>query len=371
VNSTEETIARLKATIADLQSAMAAMRGNIGTLQETIRDLQVSRGMIPSDRLPTRPVEPSRVSNSSVPPPPPPPKLNLPTPPVFIPAPPPEEQYKETLKAIESGDEKAKTKLACYKLSGFGGCDVNVDEAITLLKKRVEEKDTDAMWILGLCYEFGKGCKQDLQEAVSLYKQSSDGGNEKGRLIYMNDIGGRGTGVMIMRGSKPEFVREILVVAPWRELNLRTNRIDDVGAGTVSEFLKYNTTLTKLNLGDNKIGDDGAGLLSEVLIKNSTVTELNLEENNVKHLGKMLGDLLKVNTTLKILNLRNNHIGREGGISLCDSLKKNSTLTTLNLTKIEMNYSYKALLQKKIMIITSILKPSNMFITPIILDIVQ
>ena len=51
----------------------------------------------------------------------------------------PEEQYKETVKAVEGGDNKAKTKLAYYKLSGYGGCDIDVDEAVALLKERVED----------------------------------------------------------------------------------------------------------------------------------------------------------------------------------------------------------------------------------------
>ena len=62
-----------------------------------------------------------------------------------------EKQYKDTVKAVESGDNKAKTKLAWYKLSGCGGCEIDVDDAVALLEERVKDKDTDAMWMLGLC----------------------------------------------------------------------------------------------------------------------------------------------------------------------------------------------------------------------------
>ena len=94
------------------------------------------------------------------------------------------------------GDNKAKTKLAYYKLSGYGGCDIDVDEAVALLKKRVEDKDTEAMWLLGLCYEYGMGCEQDLKEAESLYKQSRDGGNEVGLFFVNTGKDKRGTGVI-------------------------------------------------------------------------------------------------------------------------------------------------------------------------------
>ena len=95
----------------------------------------------------------------------------------------PETEYKEIVKAVESGDNKAKTKLAYYILSGYGGCDIDVDEAVVLLKERVGDEDTEAMWLLGLCYEYGMGCEQDLKEAESLYKQSYDGGNEVGEFF--------------------------------------------------------------------------------------------------------------------------------------------------------------------------------------------
>ena len=108
----------------------------------------------------------------------------------------PEAQHKETVKAVEGGDNKAKTKLAYYKLSGYGGCDIDVDEAVALLKERVKDKDTEAMWLLGLCYEYGMGCKQDLKEAESLYKQSKDGGNEIGEFFVENGKDRRGTGEM-------------------------------------------------------------------------------------------------------------------------------------------------------------------------------
>ena len=58
-----------------------------------------------------------------------------------------------------------KTKQAWLMLSGLGGVDVDEDSAVALLKERVKEGDTDAMWILGICYEFGIGIEQDIEQA--------------------------------------------------------------------------------------------------------------------------------------------------------------------------------------------------------------
>ena len=113
----------------------------------------------------------------------------------------PEEQYKEIIQAVKSGDNKAKTKLAYYKLSGYGGCEIDADEAVVLLVERVKDKDTEAMWLLGLCHEYGMGCEQDLNEAESLYKQSNDDGNEIGKFFVENGKDRRGTGVMDVEGG--------------------------------------------------------------------------------------------------------------------------------------------------------------------------
>ena len=107
-----------------------------------------------------------------------------------------EVEYEEALRAVERGDSKAKTKLARYKLSGCGGAEVDEDGAAALLKERAGDKDSDAMWMLGLCYEYGMGCEQDVEEAVKLYKRSSDGGNVIGVFLFENGKDDRGSGVM-------------------------------------------------------------------------------------------------------------------------------------------------------------------------------
>ena len=87
-------------------------------------------------------------------------------------------KYSEVLKEVERGDNSAKTKLAWSKLSGVGGAEVDKDGAVALLEERVKDRDSDAMWMLGVCYEYGRGIEQDIERAELLYKQSSESGNE-------------------------------------------------------------------------------------------------------------------------------------------------------------------------------------------------
>ena len=91
-----------------------------------------------------------------------------------------------------------KTKQAWLMLSGLGGVDVDEDGAVALLKERVEYGDIDAMWMLGICYEYGIGIEQDIEQADKLYQQSGDGGNEIGKFFVSHKGCGRGRGYMGM-----------------------------------------------------------------------------------------------------------------------------------------------------------------------------
>ena len=99
---------------------------------------------------------------------------------------------------VERGDEKSKTKLAWLKLSGCGGAKVDEDGAIDLLEERVKDKDSDAMWMLGVCYEYGIGIEQDVERAEMLYKQSRESGNKIGVIYQSQKKYERGSGKMKM-----------------------------------------------------------------------------------------------------------------------------------------------------------------------------
>ena len=105
-------------------------------------------------------------------------------------------EYQDTLQAVERGDNAAKTRLAWYLLSGYCSAEVDADKAVAMLEERVKEDDAEAMWMLGLCCEYGNGTEQDIKRAISLYKQSSDKGNGIGRYLAAKRGGGRGNGVL-------------------------------------------------------------------------------------------------------------------------------------------------------------------------------
>ena len=82
-----------------------------------------------------------------------------------------------------------------------------------------------------------------------------------------------------------------------------------------------------------KSSDSGASALSDSLKSNSTLTTLNLDKNEIGDEGACaLSDSLKSNSTLTTLELSENSIGPQGASLLSDYLKSNSTLTSLDLS---------------------------------------
>ena len=114
-----------------------------------------------------------------------------------------EEEYKQILSAVEKGDDKsAKTKLAWFMLSGLGGATIEVEKAVKILEERVAAGDGEAMWMLGICKDYGRGIEKDVEGAEELYTQSSESGNEIGKILVKKgkEWGcGRGSGKMRMR----------------------------------------------------------------------------------------------------------------------------------------------------------------------------
>ena len=108
------------------------------------------------------------------------------------------EEYKQVVEAVKEGNKEAKTKLAWFLLSGYGGVQIDEDRAFDILKERVaKDEDAEAMWMMGLCYEYGMGCETSDEEAETLYKRCCDDRNVIGKFFEENGEGNeRGSGVM-------------------------------------------------------------------------------------------------------------------------------------------------------------------------------
>ncbi|KAF0701209.1 Aste57867_8283 [Aphanomyces stellatus] len=117
------------------------------------------------------------------------------------------------------------------------------------------------------------------------------------------------------------------------ELNFSHNRVG------VKGYMKLNAVLDNaalhlkvLNLSNNNLGDQSVSALVRALLKRCTLTTLDLSHNKVFHSATILGELLRVKSSLTRLDLSWNQIRGEPACQLVQSMVENNTLVDLVLS---------------------------------------
>ena len=127
------------------------------------------------------------------------------------------------------------------------------------------------------------------------------------------------------------------------ELILIYDDIDDLGVIALSDALKVNKSLKFLNLERNKFGDSGVIALSEALKVNESLYHLRLGFNGFGVPGAIaLSDALKVNKSLKFLTLKSfgSNVDMDDKLkALSEGLKVNKSLIYLDLDNCKMSIS--------------------------------
>ncbi|CAO2587001.1 Leucine-rich repeat-containing protein 74A [Lemmus lemmus] len=134
-----------------------------------------------------------------------------------------------------------------------------------------------------------------------------------------------------------------------QELNMSDNDLGLEGARIISDFLQENnSSLWKLKLSGNNFKEESAALLCQALSSNYRIRSLNLSHNQFsdvggEHLGQMLGmwkgwggalvlgDVLKLNSSLVYIDVSRNGITNEGASRISKGLEYNETLQVLKL----------------------------------------
>ena len=73
-----------------------------------------------------------------------------------------------------------------------------------LLEEKVKDGDAVAMWMLGVCCEFGMGTEQNVERAEQLYKCGAEHGNATSKLLTdeLKNKNGRGSTQMDLGGEQ-------------------------------------------------------------------------------------------------------------------------------------------------------------------------
>ena len=135
-----------------------------------------------------------------------------------------------------------------------------------------------------------------------------------------------------------QLVDALMENSTLRDLSLVGNMLEDDSAEILAEYLKANKSLVCLNLGANVITDHGAIFLTESLRRNTSLEFLvlagNLRFGNPGVLS--LCETLKINSTLAKLDLSGSSPDDVGIKSLLKTVRDRTTLTSLNLSDMKM-----------------------------------
>lgn len=124
-----------------------------------------------------------------------------------------------------------------------------------------------------------------------------------------------------------------ITLAHLNHLNLSENRLGADGTERIYAALRDpHVNLRSLDLGNNQLGDAAVRALVECLLNRCTLEHLDLRRNRIYLAARAVGELLRISTPLKSLNLSWNNIRGEPAQHLARSMMENLTLTSLDLS---------------------------------------
>lgn len=139
-----------------------------------------------------------------------------------------------------------------------------------------------------------------------------------------------------LHGSRCEILAEAMMNnTSIVEVDFRANGFDADGLFALVQAFKTMPNLKKINLAKNTCRNEGVEALAKFLSgpAGKNVTMVNLNENNLGDDGcKAMADMLKVNRTLKYLDLGLNYITNEGAKEVAAALDQNKTITMLGIS---------------------------------------
>lgn len=172
------------------------------------------------------------------------------------------------------------------------------------------------------------------------YNDISDEGVQalSGGLLFMNAIkelklNGNGIGLDSCRYLTASLKQSKSI----KRLELANNRIGDDGFEVFCQYLIYNMTLEELYLDGNVIGDDGIECFQEAMFLNRTLKSLSIGSNRItKHGAKMFAAVLYNNASLTSFDLSNNSIGADGMKCIGDLMYFTNTIVKMGLAHVDL-----------------------------------
>ena len=136
-------------------------------------------------------------------------------------------------------------------LEGSHGMARDAEAAVALLEEKVKDGDIKALWMLGVCCEFGMGTEQGVARAEQLYKRGAALGNATTKLLMdkLKNRNGRGCTQMDLQ-CEQEKNNEQRKQKSGHQQWLWTGKYCGVeGTKVMASMMLMHVPLTTLNLG--------------------------------------------------------------------------------------------------------------------------
>ena len=135
----------------------------------------------------------------------------------------------------------------------------------------------------------------------------------------------------IIRGRENKIIEAIVVNKILLKLDASLMKLQDESC--ISDCLKINKSLKELNMSKNEITSNGAKEIATAIRVNTTLEKLDLSCNALSDDGvNFISDGLKNNNSLKEVNISRNKITSEGAQYIADAIRINTTLVKLDLS---------------------------------------
>ena len=137
-------------------------------------------------------------------------------------------------------------------LEGSHGMARDADAAVALLEEKVKDWDAKAMWMLGVCCEFGIGTEQDVDRAEQLYERGAEQGSGTAMLLLSDKLknkNGRGhTEMDLAGGHEKQQTNKQIEVLCVKFLWSTDQGCNSGCAKALASMLLMHVPLTTLNL---------------------------------------------------------------------------------------------------------------------------
>lgn len=117
-------------------------------------------------------------------------------------------------------------------------------------------------------------------------------------------------------------------------LILWNNNLTRTSGEYVADMIESTNSLEILNIGKNTLSNEFIQKISNSLKYNTTLTSLGLQSSHLSSVGiKTLADVLSFggNNKLERIDIRDNNIQVDGLMALCDALKSNKCITQIDI----------------------------------------